>query len=192
MDYFVKVIKLDDKTTKSKNRALKEALKSPYDYFFLIEDNCKILDENIYNKFIDTCEKTGIQALMWGEGGLNKKLDFDDDPNIYYYSDFATAFTMYTRTSIEKVGLMDEVMPANTWQELEHSKKIGDAGLSTPFGMNASPKGVDGMLELTYNKMDFVNIKAMDEALTYWAEKEGEEFPIEIAQKPKEKIMQML
>lgn len=192
MNYFAKVIKLDDNITKSKNKALKEALKSPYDYFFLTENNCKILDDTVYDKFIECSKKTGIQALMWGEGGLNKKLPFEDDPYIVYYSDFATAFTMYTREAIEKVGLLDEEMPPNTWQEIEHAKRIGDNGMSSPFGMFASPRRIDGMLSIKSPKDEFKNLARMEEALRYWQRKDGEEFPIEIKDRPTDKITEMI
>lgn len=191
MNYYAKVINLDDNITKSKNKALKEALKSSYDYFFLIESNCKVKDDSVYSKFIETSQKTGIEALMWGNGGINKKVDFNDDPYIYYYSDFATAFTFYTRNAIEKAGLLDEVMPANTWQELEHAKRIGDIGLSTIFGMNASPRGIDDMLEIIEPKDEFRNLKQMEEALRYWENKD-EEFPIVIKKPENKKIMEMI
>ncbi len=179
MNYYAKVIKLDDKTTKSKNRALKEALKSPYDYFFLVEDNCKVLNDKIYDIFIETSKNTGIEALMWSGGGPNRDLGFKDDPHINYFSDFAPAFTMFTRNVVEKIGFFDEEMPENTWQMEEYFKRIGDNELATPFGMAPSPKGIEGMLELTRNIDGLKNLAKMDEALTYWQQKD-DEFPIDI------------
>lgn len=184
MNYFSKVIKLGPNIAKEKNRALKEALKSPYDYFFLVEENCKVLDDSIFSRFIDTSDKTGIEALMWGEGALNKRLPFEDDPYIDYYTDFATAFTMFTRNSIERSGFLDEEMPPNTWQDLEYAKRIGDNEMSTPFGMFASPKNITE-LKLTSQKDEFKNLKQMEEALKYWENKDSEDFPINIKEKPK-------
>lgn len=182
MKYCTKVIELTSNLAKSKNKALKECLKTNKDYFFLVESNCKVYDDSVYDKFIKVSQATGIEALMWGEGGPNRKLDFNDDTYIYYYSDFPTAFVMYTRNAIEKAGFFDEKMPANTWQELEHTKRIGDAGLSTPFGQFAGPKDITE-LELIFKKDEFRNLKQMDEALTYWAKEGGADFPIEIRDK---------
>ena len=193
MNYFAKVIKLDNNITKSKNRALKEALKSPYNYFFLVEENCEVLDPSVYDKFIEVSDLTDINALMWARGGLNKMIPFEDDRYIQYWSDFVSSFSMYTRKAVETVGLMDDKMPPNTWQELEYAKRIGDAGLSTPFGMFASPRGVDSCFRITKPKEEFKNLKALDEALEYWENKQFEDFPIQIKRKPEAKpITEML
>jgi hypothetical protein len=184
MNYFVSKVPLGGDTSKTKNKILREFLKKDKDYIFLIEDNCDVLDEKVFNKFIDISRKTGIETLMWAKGGVNRKLEFDLDPYIDYYSDFSTAFAMYTKNSIKTVGLFDEEMPKNTWQELEHAKRAGDVGLSTPFGMFASPKNIDEYLSIKYPKDEFKNLKQMDEGLTYWENKDMEDFPIDI---PKQK-----
>ena len=185
MNYFTKVIKLDGNITKLKNKALKEALKSPYDYFFLIEENCEVLNDEVFNKFIETSKATGIEALMWARADLNRKLPFEDDRLIQYWSDFVSTFSMYTRKVVETVGFMDEKMPPNTWQDIEYAKRIGDAGLSTPFGMFASPRGVDNYLKVT-KVPNTKSIKDLEEALKYWESKEGDNFPIEIKKPMKE------
>jgi GT2 family glycosyltransferase len=185
MNYFTKVIKLDSKITENKNKALREGLKSKKDYIFLIEDNCKILDDSIFDKFIEVSQKTGIEALMWAYGSENQRVNFNDDPYIEYFADFSTGFVMFTRNAVEKVGFMDEEMPENTWQDLEYAKRIGDMGLSTPFGMFASPKDINTYLKITKTKDEFKNLERMEDALKYWEAKDNEDFPIEIKEKPK-------
>jgi hypothetical protein len=189
MEYFFKVIKLTGDIAKDKNRALKEALTTDKDYFFLIEDNCKVLDNKVYQIFIDTSKKTGIEALMWARGSLNKRLPFGDDPHVDYWSDFVSSFSMFTRNVVEKAGFMDEKMPPNTWQDLEYAKRIGDMGLSSPFGVFAAPKDVDEYFSITKPKDEFKNLKQLDEALVYWEQKAGDEFPINIV-KEKEKLQE--
>ena len=183
--YITKTISLTGDIAKEKNKALKEMLASDKDYFFLVEDNCKVLDPKVYDIFIDVSKKTGIEALMWARGSINKKINFNDDPYIDYYSDFVSSFSMFTRNAVEKVGFMDEDMPKNTWQDLEYAKRIGDVGLSTPFGMFASPKDIDKYFEIDKPKDEFKNLKEMDTALRYWEAKSGADFPIEIKEKPK-------
>lgn len=182
MNYFAKVIKLDSNTAKSKNRALREALKSPYKHFFLIENCVKVENDLIFDKFIETSQKTGIHCLMWANAVPNKRVEFNEDKNIDYWSDFAPCFTYYTREAIEKVGLFDEKMPPNTWQEIEHAKRIGDAGLSTPFGMFASPKNMFG-LSVTEDRGKYQNKAKMEEGLVYWENKDQEDFPIKVQKK---------
>lgn len=188
MNYFAKVIKLDDNISKSKNRALKEALNSPYNDFFLIESCVEIKNNTIFEKFIETNRKTGINCLMWPECIPNKQIEFREDPYINYWADFAPCFTYYTRESIKKVGLFDEDMPSNTWQEVEHAKRIGDAGLSTPFGMFASPKNIVG-LEVTEDRGKYINRVKMEEGLIYWENKDQEDFPIKVK---KQKDLEMI
>lgn len=183
MPYLLEKIKLDKDIAHAKNVALKKMLQGDGDFFFLIEDNCKVIDELVFDKFIEASQKTGIEALCWAKGATNKNFNFKDDPFVEYYSDFPTAFTMFTRNAVTKAGFLDEKMPVNTWQDLEYVKRIGDLGLSTPFGMFAAPKGVDKYLELTGEKDEFKNLKAMEEALRYWELKDGYEFPRDVAKK---------
>lgn len=184
MNYFSKIVELDSNLTKSKNRALKRAIKSSKDYFFLIENNCKILDNDVFNLFIDTYQKTGISALMWGKATPNRKIDLLKDPYVEYYTDFSPTFMFFTREAVLKVGLMDEKMPTNTYQELEYAKRIGEKGLSTPFGLFASPKDIDKYFKLKFSRDEFVNRPQMDEALNYWEDKDSE-FTVTLIDRPK-------
>lgn len=183
MEYCFRTIKLNDRTIKNKNKALKEFLKTDKDYFFLVEENCEVLDKKVFDVFVKTSKKTGIQALMYPRGSLNKRKEFDEDPYVDYWSDFVSSFMMFTREAVEKAGFLDEDMPANTWQELEYAKRVGDLGLSAPFGMFAAPKDTDKYFKIDKPKDEFKNIKQMDEALDYWQGKEGEDFPINVVKK---------
>lgn len=181
--YCTRVIKLDDNIAKAKNKALREMLKSDCNYFFLVEENCEVLDEAVYDKFVNVAEETGVEALMWARSDVSRKLPFDDDQYLQYFNDFVSSFSMFTRNVVETVGFLDEKMPPNTWQELEYAKRIGDAGLSSPFGTFAAPRGVDSYFKITKPKDEFKNIKQMEEALLYWEEKDLEDFPVEIGKK---------
>ncbi len=185
MDYEIAVITLDGNIAKGKNNALRKMLQSDKDYFFLVEENCRVIDDKIYDIFIETSKKTGIEALMWANGTPNKRISFDEDASIEYFSDFSPSFVMFTRNAVESVGFMDEEMPANTWQDLEYAKRIGDLGLSTPFGMFASPRSIDRYFEITKPKDEFKNLVEMDKALRYWEAKSSEDFPIELKKEPK-------
>lgn len=186
MNYYTKVIKLDSNIAKSKNKALKEFLKSDKKYIFLIEENCKVVDDSVYQKFIEASEATGIHALMWARQDVNKRLPFDDDKWIQYYADFVSSFSMFTKEAVETVGFMDEEMPPNTWQDLEYAKRVGDKELSTPFGMFAAPRGIDNCFKITKPEKEYKNIGELDAALKYWESKQLEDFPIEIKNKEAE------
>lgn len=183
--YISKTVKLDGFIAKEKNRLLKEMLASDKDYFFLVEDNCKVLDDKIYDIFIDISKKTGVECLNWARKDTNKKIDFDQDKYIEYYMDFPSSFVMFTRNSIETVGFFDESMPENTYQDMELAKRIGDAGLSTPFGKFASPKDIEQYFEITPAPEGYRNTSKLNDAMSYWEEKDGADFPIRLIEKPK-------
>lgn len=190
-NYCTKTIPLSENVAKEKNKALREMLKTDRDYFFLVEENCKVLDESVYDKFIEVCKATGIETLMWPQP-QNPRLPFELDKYISYYKDFDSEFAMYTRKVVETVGFLDEEMPPNTWQELEYAKRIGDMGLSSPFGIFAAPKDVDKYFEITKPNDGFKNLKALDEALTYWETKDPEDFPIDKRRQQTSQPIQMI
>lgn len=183
--YISKTVKLDGFIAKEKNKLLKEMLATDNRYFFLVEENCKVLDDKIYQIFIDTYEKTGIEALMWPRKEMNSQVNYHDDKYIDYWSDFVPSFIFLTRNAVEIVGFMDEKMPENTWQDIEYAKRIGDAGLSTPFGMFASPKNIDQYFDIGKPPEGYKNLEKMHEALLYWEGKDGDDFPIEVKDEPK-------
>src|SRR4030042_576007 len=117
---------------------------------------------------------------MWARGDINKRIPFDEDRYIQYYSDFVSSFSMYTRKAVVAAGFFDEEMPKNTWQELEYVKRIGDVGLGTPFGIFAAPRGVDNYFQIANPKREYKNLEELDKALKYWESKNIEDFPIEI------------
>ena len=171
MEFDVCRVKTDGFIAKEKNKLLKSFVRSSKDAVFLVEDNCQIVNDGIYQKFIDCHQKTGIHALMWGKGTPNKRLEFDEDRNLEYWADFSPVFTFYTKEAIKKAGFFDEEMPPNTYQEMEHAKRIGDAELSTPFGMFASPQGIENMLSIESPRK--INHAEAEKALIYWEEKDG-------------------
>lgn len=179
---------------KTKNKLLKQL--KDYEDIFLIEDCVDIIDDDVFEYFIDTRKKTGFECLMWGKAFPgNKKLKYDDSL-VEYYTDFATPFSYYTDKVIKTVGYMDEKMPPNTWEEYEHVKRIGDMGFAPPFGIFVSPKFASNYLEVNekikdkYSDIDPVKMK---KGLEYWTKKDGDEFSEMLYNKmtKKNKLMDM-
>ena len=59
---------------KSKNKALKYLYEKGCDYIFLIEDDTVVLDNNVFDQYINTSKETGIQHFNYGPGSpFNRK-----------------------------------------------------------------------------------------------------------------------
>ena len=141
---------------KSKNKALKYLLDKNCDYIFLIEDDTLILDKDVFNKYIEASKLSGIQHFNYGPGTpFNRKqvehfdlhnrheLNQDSKPaprlvidygdiKIALYTHVAGMFSFFTKTVLQKVGLIDEQF-YNAWDHVDHTYRIIKAGYHPPF-----------------------------------------------------------
>ena len=128
----------------SKNDALKHFINhTKSDYFFILEDDIEILDNLVFQKYIDISKLSGIQHLNYAFHGYYNR-DKNNNPlvktKIMYTKDIGLnlchnclgAFSFYTRKCIEKVGYMDEKF-INAMEHVEHTKRIIDADMHPPF-----------------------------------------------------------
>jgi len=143
---------------KSKNKALKHLYDSGCDYIFLFEDDMVVLDKNVFKKYIEACEASGIQHFNYGPGSpFNRKqtikdfdlhnrhlLDQHSEPNpklivdygnnvkVALYEHTVAMFSFFTRKVLEKVGYIDEDFP-NCWEHVSHTYNIFKAGYHPHF-----------------------------------------------------------
>lgn len=130
---------------KSKNKAMQHLLDQGCDYIFVIEDDMIILDPNIFSKYIEAHEKSGIHHFMFGYHGPANKANISKGkpvPRIVIdYKDFKIALNQhcvgamcfYTRESLLSVGLNDEEFNKNNFEHVEHSYRLAKAKYSTPY-----------------------------------------------------------
>lgn len=130
---------------KSKNIALKMLMDYGCDHIFLIEDDMLIKNPKIFQKYIQTSKKTGIQHLMFGyHGPANKKgisggnpaprvvINYDDETSLALNQHCVGAFCYYSRKSLEDCGLIDERF-GNAFDHVSHSYELALKGYSTPY-----------------------------------------------------------
>jgi hypothetical protein len=127
----------------SKNKALKYLLDMGCDHIFLIEDDIFIKDGSVFEKYIETSKKTGIQHLNFSQHGrMNKKwpnttpnprvvIDYGD-VKLPLYPHCVGAFSYYSRKCLEIAGLMDERY-FNACEHVDHTLEIIKAGIHPPF-----------------------------------------------------------
>ncbi len=126
---------------KSKNDALKYLLKQGCENIFLCEDDVKIINENVFEEYIKASETSGIQHLNYAYHGPTNKNNISHYQEIKYEKGVGLsfhrypigAFTFYTRTAIEKVGLLDERFH-NFHDHVDHTARFIKAKLHPPYG----------------------------------------------------------
>jgi len=142
---------------KSKNKLMKHLYDAGCDYIFIIEDDMLIKDKNVFMKYIEAYQESGIQHFNYGPGSpFNRKqtiqnfdihnrhlLDQHSPPNprliveypnarIALYEHTVAMFSFFTREVLEKVGYIDEQF-YNAWEHVDHTYRIALAGYHPPF-----------------------------------------------------------
>jgi len=128
---------------KSKNKALSYLMEKGCDYLFLIEDDIFIKDISVFERYIESSKITGIQHFNFSQHGMMNKSWPGGKPNPRVIIDYGKiklplyphcvgAFSFYTRTCIEKVGLIDEAY-YNAFEHVDHTYRIIKADMHPPF-----------------------------------------------------------
>lgn len=142
---------------KSKNIAMQHLLDKGCDYIFIIEDDMIILDDTVFDKYIQASKASGIHHFNYGPGSpFNRKqdiqfdlhnrhlldqhsepnpkmvLDYGSDIKISLFEHTVAMFSFFTRAVLEKVGLYDEAY-YNAWEHVDHTYMIIKAGYHPPF-----------------------------------------------------------
>ena len=127
----------------AKNKGLKFLLDQGCNDVFLIEDDVEIIDKTIFEKYIETAQKTGLKHLnfaLHGDSNLNERgsptprrvITYPDGTKLSLYNNLLGAFSYYHRDVLETVGLMDETF-FNSMDHVGNSYDIIKAGFHPPF-----------------------------------------------------------
>jgi len=122
----------------AKNTAIKELLNKGYEHIFLMEDDVEIVDEGVFNAYINAYHMTGIKHFNFGlHGNHNNKsrrfaFKYKDNYKIHIYPELLGAFSYYHKDVFEAVGLMDERY-YNALEHVDHTLRIIKAKMHPPF-----------------------------------------------------------
>ncbi len=131
---------------KGKNTLLQTLLLKGCGYLFLMEDDILIKSPQVFNRYIEAYEQRGLHHLNFAHHGPANEEGYQySDGVVDYYPHCVGAFSFYTRECLEAVGLMDENF-YNALEHIEHTKRIGDAGFTSPFGAFADVTGSQKLL----------------------------------------------
>jgi GT2 family glycosyltransferase len=141
----------------SKNDALKYLMAEGCEHLFLCEDDIRIKNSDVFNRYIRIADLTSMPHLNYGlHGPANKTLNGEPNPrkviqvspedNVVFYQYPVGAFSYYHRSIIEKVGFMDEFYK-NFHEHVDHTLKIIKAGHYPPYGWFADIENSDNFIE---------------------------------------------
>lgn len=150
---------------RSKNKALQFLLDNECDYIFILEDDLIVKNTDIFKKYIQASEETGIQHFNYGPGTpFNRKqntsfdlhnrdeldvdskpvprvtIQYNDDVAIDLYQHCAGVLSFFTADILRKVGLHDEAY-FNAWEHVDHTMRIIQSGAHPPFWWFADISG---------------------------------------------------
>ncbi len=171
----------------AKNVCLKRLIDLHCEHLFIMEDDMLITHEKICDYYISYAQKNYLKHLNFAlHGPLNKgKRSFKSVKwnMICVYPDCVGAFSYYHKDVIEEVGYIDENF-INAWEHVEHTYRIAQAGLTTPFWYFADHpfserfiKEIEGSIEKSSIRPRSDWSKNINEGQKYWIKKHGEFLP---------------
>lgn len=126
----------------SKNDALKFLMSKGCDHIFLIEDDMKILRDDIFDKYIEASKVTGIQHFNFAyHGPANKRngtpiskgiISYPCDVKITLCGNLTGALSYFSLECLKECGLLNEAF-FNAWEHIEHAYRIIQNGMHPPF-----------------------------------------------------------
>lgn len=145
---------------KSKNKALRYLLDKNCSHLFLLEEDCIIQNNEIWNKYIKAYEQTNIPHFNYGPGSpwnrvqpdptvignLHKRhlslqttkpnprliIEYSSEVKLALYEHIVGMFAYFHSSILKEIGLMDEKF-FNAWEHVEHTYRIIKAKKYTPF-----------------------------------------------------------
>jgi GT2 family glycosyltransferase len=159
---------------KSKNIAIKHLLDKECEHIFILEDDCVITNPDVFKKYIETYEETGIKHFNFGPaspwnriqekpeiiGDLSKRgeasqkglpnpkmvINYNNGVSVSLFEHIVAMFTYYHASTLNEIGLMDEEF-YNAWEHVEHTLRIIKNGDYTPFWWFADITGSENYIK---------------------------------------------
>ena len=126
----------------AKNQGMRALLKAGIELIFIMEDDMILKDPDIFKKYIETAQSSGIHHLNYAlHGPANKKPDGTPNPRqivdygdikVVLYPHCVGAFSYFLRGVILNTGYHDERFK-NAWEHVEYTYQIIKKGLHPPF-----------------------------------------------------------
>jgi len=174
------------KIARSKNDALQYLLGFDTEWIFLMENDMKIIDPKVFERYIEVANDSGLLHLNYD---LHGRDNWNSDksapkPRLRYhdrglalYSYAGGCFQLFHRSLFEKIGFFDERY-VNCWEHLDLTFRIILHGYHTPYWLSSDIidshtfiQQIDADLESTVST-ESINSNYRT-GLNYWNEKFG-------------------
>lgn len=145
---------------KTKNKGLKYLLDKECEHIFVLEDDCIIINNDVWSEYIKAYKTTNIPHFNFGpgspwnrqqesnnlKGDLYKRhlaiqtgmptpklvVDYNKGVKIALYEHIVAMFVYFNSSILKKIGLLNEDF-YNAWEHVSHTYDIIKAGYYTPF-----------------------------------------------------------
>lgn len=159
----------------AKNVAMRHLLNNNCDYIFTMEDDIEIIDKQIFKKYIDAYKATGIHHFNFGfsqrenlDTNLNpvyRKIVDYGNTKIILTQNILGAFTFYTRTALQSIGMHYYKFNKGHGDHLELTYRAYKLGFATPFWWFADLYGSWDMIKNLSNMSDDSKVRKPE---TFW------------------------
>lgn len=173
------------KISRSKNDAVQFLLSFNTDWIFIIEDDMKIINTNVFERYIEVANNSGLLHLNYALHGVDNwnmeqgvprpRLTYNSGLALYKYA--GGCFQLFHRSLFEKVGYYDEYYQ-NCWEHLDLTFRIVLNGFHTPYWLASDIidshlfiEQIDRDLESTVSTENINDF--YQKGLEYWGEKFG-------------------
>jgi len=167
----------------AKNAAIQTLMEEGCEHLFIMEDDILMTNKNVCQHYINYAKDVGVQHLNFahhGPANVDRKTIYE---GVNCHPNSVGAWSYYTREVIDKVGYID-INFVNAWEHVEHTYRIGLAGLTTPFWYFADHPLSARMLTEIEGSIDNSSIRPRDDwkeniakGKEYWIEKHGSWLP---------------
>lgn len=123
-----------------KNIALKKLMELKCDHYFLIEDDVRIKNDNVFKEYIDTAKAFNLEHLnfcrsfdtMITHDYVKPYFTILSNKNIQIFNRLSGDFSYFSNNALLKAGLFDERY-LNALDHCEHTYRMSLLGFYTPF-----------------------------------------------------------
>ena len=123
-DFYYNIPRSFCQVVHTKNILIHQFLKGDYDYLFLIEDDVKILDDDIFDKYIEISNKYNIPHMNFCSHPSEQETLYLINDDVQISERLLGVFSFYSRRCIQRVGMMNPALNNNCWEHVEHTARI--------------------------------------------------------------------
>jgi GT2 family glycosyltransferase len=167
----------------AKNTLLKQLFKDGCKIVFLLEDDVVPTSGQAITGYLEAMEKSGFDHFNFAHHGKMNIKPLDVNSVYTLWTDCIGAYSVYTKEMIDEVGYFDEKF-TNAWEHIEHTKRICEAGYTTPFWYFIDATGSENWLKEIEGSIDNSSIRPrkdwadnIQKGMDYWATKDGQGLP---------------